>query len=260
MEAARTGRRGGGGDELALRAGDGVLGQPPEEIEGVVEQVQVFVAMHHHGPQGRAHFLAFADIDVDGAMRAARETDASGATAAGFALDVRDAAAFERVRAELVARWGSLEVLVNNAALQRATPLFDITTTEFDEVLGTNAGGTFAGSQVVGRYFQAQRYGRIVNVASLAGQNGGERRARTGPLSLAPFGVTVNAIAPGPLDLDSVRRLLPADRLATLIEAIPVKTLGDAAFIADLVVRLAARDAGFVTGATWDVNGGLFMR
>ena len=224
--------------------------------------------------QAAGYRVAFADIDVDGAMRAARETDASGATAAGFALDVRDAAAFERVRAELVARWGSLEVLVNNAALQRATPLFDITTTEFDEVLGTNAGGTFAGSQVVGRYFQAQRYGRIVNVASLAGQNGGTATgahyaASKGAIltltkvfarELAPFGVTVNAIAPGPLDLDSVRRLVPADRLATLIEAIPVKTLGDAAFIADLVVRLAARDAGFVTGATWDVNGGLFMR
>jgi 3-oxoacyl-[acyl-carrier protein] reductase len=218
--------------------------------------------------------VAFADIDAEGAVRAARDADASGTTAAGFALDVRDAAAFERVRADLVERWGSLEVLVNNAALQRATPLFDISTAEFDEVLGTNAGGTFAGSQVVGRYFQARRYGRIVNVASLAGQNGGTATgahyaASKGAIltltkvfarELAPFGVTVNAIAPGPLDLDSVRRLVPPERLATLVDAIPVKTLGDPAFIAGLVVRLAARDAGFVTGATWDVNGGLFMR
>jgi 3-oxoacyl-[acyl-carrier protein] reductase len=218
--------------------------------------------------------VGFADLDGAAADRAATACDPSGERAIGLALDVRQAAQFEAARDRLIARFGSFEVLVNNAALQLATPLFDITPAEFDAVLATNAGGTFVGSQVCGRHFRAQGYGRIVNLASLAGQNGGTSTgahyaASKGAIltltkvfarELAAFGVTVNAVAPGPLDLPSVRRLVPADRLATLIEAIPVKTLGDPDFIAGIVVRLAARDAGFTTGATWDINGGLYVR
>jgi len=218
--------------------------------------------------------VGFGDIDGDAAIRAAGEVDASGATAIGIALDVREAAQFEAARDDLVARWGSLEVVVNNAAVQLATPLFDISPEEFGAVLATNVSGTFIGSQVCGRHFKANGYGRIVNIASLAGQNGGTATgahyaASKGAIltltkvfarDLAPFGVTVNAVSPGPLDVPSVRRLVPPERLGPLIEVIPVKTLGDPAFVADIVVRLAARDAGFTTGATWDINGGLFMR
>jgi 3-oxoacyl-[acyl-carrier protein] reductase len=216
----------------------------------------------------------FADLDGAGAKAAAQAVDPSGATALGITLDVREQEDFEAARDELVARWGSFEILVNNAATQLATPLFDISPAEFNAVMMTNVSGTFIGSQVCGRYFQTRGYGRIVNLASLAGQNGGTATgahyaASKGAIvtltkvfarDLAPFGVTVNAVAPGPLDLPSVHRLVPAERLGPLIAAIPVKALGDPAFIADIVVRFAARDAGFATGATWDINGGLFMR
>ena len=77
---------------------------------------------------------------------------------------------------------------------------------------------------------------------------------------LAPSNVTVNAIAPGPMELPSVRALVPPDRLEKLIEGIPVRRLGNPKFVADLVVMLASPEADFTTGATWDVNGGLFMR
>jgi 3-oxoacyl-[acyl-carrier protein] reductase len=218
--------------------------------------------------------VGFADLDGDAAAAAAREVDAAGTSAAGIALDVREQSSFEAARDDLVARWGSLEVLVNNAAIQLATPLFDISPAEFEAVMATNVTGTFIGSQVCGRYFQTKSYGRIVNLASLAGQNGGTATgahyaASKGAIltltkvfarDLAPFGVTVNAVSPGPLDVPSVHRLVPAARLSALVEAIPVKTLGDAAFVADIVARFAARDAGFTTGATWDINGGLFMR
>jgi 3-oxoacyl-[acyl-carrier protein] reductase len=218
--------------------------------------------------------VAFADLNGQAATSAARDVDAGGATAIGVSLDVRSAAQFEAARDDLIARWGSLEVLVNNAALQVATPLFDITPEEFEAVLTTNVSGTFIGSQVFGRHFKAAGYGRIVNLASLAGQNGGTATgahyaASKGAIvtltkvfarDLAAFGVTVNAVAPGPLDLPSVRRLVPPEKLAPLIAGIPVQALGDPEFIADIVVRLAARDAGFTTGATWDINGGLYVR
>jgi 3-oxoacyl-[acyl-carrier protein] reductase len=218
--------------------------------------------------------VALADIDGAAARRAAREIDAGGTTAVGLELDVRAAAHFDDARDELIRRWGTIEVLVNNAAVTLTTPTLEIPPDEFAAVLAVNAGGTFTGCQIFGRYFKARGYGRIVNVASLAGQNGGTATGahyaaskgailtltRVFARELAAFGVTVNAVAPGPLDLPSVHRLVPAERLAALIEGIPVKTLGNAAFAADIVARLAARDAGYATGATWDVNGGLLMR
>ena len=78
---------------------------------------------------------------------------------------------------------------------------------------------------------------------------------------LGPKGIRVNAVAPGPMELPSVRAAVPPERLEKLInEMIPVKRLGNPKFVADLVVTLAAPDADFTTGATWDVNGGIFMR
>ena len=218
--------------------------------------------------------VAFADLDGDAATRAAHAVDATGETAVGMRLDVREIGDFEAALDALVARWASADVLVNNAALQVATSLFDITPEEFANVLTTNVSGTFIGSQVFGRHFKAAGYGRIVNLASLAGQNGGTATgahyaASKGAIltltkvfarELAGFGVTVNAVAPGPLDLPSVHRLVPPEKLTPLIAAIPVQALGDPAFVADTIVRLASRDAGFTTGATWDINGGLHVR
>lgn len=218
--------------------------------------------------------VAICDIDQAAAMAFAQALDPEGETAVGFDLDVRGQANFERVRDALLERWGSIEVLVNNAVVTVAKPVLDITPEEFDAVLAVNLRGTFVGCQVLGRHFKAKGYGRIVNIASLAGQNGGTATgahyaASKGAIltltkvfarDLAAFGVTVNAVAPGPLDLPSVHRTVPADRLAELVKAIPVGSLGDPAYVADIVVRLAAPEAGFTTGATWDINGGLFMR
>jgi 3-oxoacyl-[acyl-carrier protein] reductase len=218
--------------------------------------------------------VGIGDLDESGAAATARRLDPDGDLVMPLPLDVRDAASFENARDRLVSRWGSLEALVNNAAVTAAKPVLDISPAEFDAVLAVNVRGTFIGSQVFGREFKARGYGRIVNIASLAGQNGGTATgahyaASKGAIltltkvfarDLAAFGVTVNAIAPGPLDTPAVHQTVPADRLAQLSAGIPVGSLGDPAFVADMAARLCARDAGFVNGATWDINGGLFMR
>jgi 3-oxoacyl-[acyl-carrier protein] reductase len=218
--------------------------------------------------------VALGDIDEVGSAALADELDPSGETALALPLDVRFEAQFERARDAILAKWGAVHALVNNAVLTAAKPVLDITPDEFDHVMAVNVRGTFVGCQVFGRLFKQAGYGRIVNIASLAGQNGGTATgahyaASKGAVitltkvfarDLAADGVTVNAIAPGPLDLPSVRRTVPADRLPQIIAGIPVGALGDPSFIADVAVQLADPRANFVTGATWDVNGGLFMR
>lgn len=218
--------------------------------------------------------VGIGDIDVAGAEALARTLDASGGTATALALDVRDEAAWHQARDRLVERWGSVEALVNNAAATAAKPVLDITADEFDAVMAINLRGTFIGCQVFGRLFKANGYGRILNLASLAGQNGGTATgahyatSKGGIMTmtkvfardLAAFGVTANAIAPGPLDTPMVHRTIPADRMAQFLGNVPVGQLGDPAFIAAMAARLCARDAGFMTGATIDINGGLYMR
>jgi len=219
--------------------------------------------------------VAVTDARVAEAAAAARDIAPNGDRITAFGLDVTDKAAFQAGLAQVQATFGQVDVLVNNAAMTPTTPVMDITPDEFDRVIAVNQRGTFFGCQVFGAHFAAQGYGRIINMASLAGQNGGtasgahyaSSKAAILTLTkifarqLAANGVTVNAVAPGPIDLPSVRALVPPEKLAQIIDTmIPVKTLGDADFVADIVVKLAGRDAGFVTGAAWDINGGIFMR
>lgn len=219
--------------------------------------------------------VAVADLMPDKAQAVAQSLDASGATAIALALDIRKKADFEASRDALIAKWASVQVLVNNAAVTLHTPVMQISPEEFNNTITTNLGGTFFGCQVFGAYFASQRYGRLINLASLAGQNGGtaagahyaSSKAGITVLSkvfakeLAASGVTVNTLAPGPIDLPSVRATVPPEKLQHVIDhVIPVHQLGDPVYIADTIVHLASRQAGYVTGATWDLNGGIFMR
>lgn len=214
------------------------------------------------------------DIDFDAVGNAAAALDASGDTARSLHLDISRKADFEHALATALEIWGQAEVLVNNAAITQAKPVMEITPEAFLQVLGTNAGGVFFGCQVFGEHFRKQGYGRIVNLASLAAQNGGTATgahyaASKGAIvtltkvfarELAAHGVTVNAISPGPLDLPIVRSMVPAQRFESFLKSIPVGGLGDPDFVARMVVQLASPQAAFVTGSTWDVNGGLYVR
>lgn len=218
--------------------------------------------------------VAVADLDVEAATAVAKNLDPSGATARAIALDVRERSSFERLLADVVAEWGGLQVVVNNAARTQATPPMQISTEEFNAVVGVNLTGTLHSCQVLGGYLAENGYGRVVNMGSLAGQNGGTATgahyaASKGGIhtltkvfarELAHSGVTVNAVSPGPLDLPLVHALVAPERMEAYLTTIPVRRLGSPEFIAQVVALLASPDAASVTGACWDVNGGLYMR
>lgn len=225
--------------------------------------------LHRSGYQ-----VAVADINEEAAAAVAAALDPTGDTACAVQLDVRSKSEFEAALAGLIGRWGKVHLLVNNAAMTLTTPVMEISPEEFDAVIAVNLRGTFLGCQVFGTYFRGEGYGRIVNMASLAGENGGTATgahyaASKGGImtltkvfarELAGSGVTVNAVSPGPLDLASLRDKISAEKIASIEKMIPVGQLGDPDFIASTILHLASPAASSVTGAIWDVNGGLLMR
>ncbi|SFS72061.1 SDR family NAD(P)-dependent oxidoreductase [Saccharopolyspora flava] len=218
------------------------------------------------------HAVVIADVDGAGARELATSLDPT--TARGRAVDVTDREALTGLLESVVAEFGPVRVLVNNAARTKATPLFDITPEEFDEVMAVNVTGTFQACQVFGAHMAEQGYGRIVNMASLAGQNGGTATGghyasskgaimsatKVFARELASRSVTVNAVSPGPQDSPAVRGIVGEENLEAFARNIPVGRLGDPAFVADVVALLASPRAHSVTGACWDINGGLHMR
>ena len=215
--------------------------------------------------------VVMTDVDAAALEKAARPL---GGEVTSAVLDVRNPNSFQSVVEHATEKWGGVGVLVNNAALTRTTPLFAISPEEFDAVTAIALKGTFLGCQVIGAHMRDNKYGRIINMASLAGQNGGAATgahyaASKGGImtltkvfarELAGDGVTVNAISPGPLDLDSVRSLLPPDKLEAVTNSIPAGTLGDPDYIARLVALLASPQAVSAVGSTFDINGGLYLR
>jgi 3-oxoacyl-[acyl-carrier protein] reductase len=214
--------------------------------------------------------VAAADVELDGVGRLAAEL---GGQVLPLELDVREPDAWQRGLAATVEAFGDVDALVNNAARTVIRPFWEIEVEEWDDVLATNLRGAYLGIRVVGAHLRDRGAGRIVNLASVAGQNS---RAVTGvhyasskaaivaltrhaATELAAAGVTVNAVAPAAIDGPMVATV-PPERLQAMVAAIPLGRLGRPEEVAATIAFLLSDAAGFVTGATFDVNGGLLMR
>lgn len=188
-------------------------------------------------------------------------------------LDVRDEAAFTDALAQALAHFGRVDVMVNNAARTPGTSIWDITVDEWDDVMAINLRGVFLGCRIVGRHMRDQRTGRIINLASMAGQQastvtgahyGASKAAilaltRSFAHELAPHGVTVNALAPAAIRSDLLDALDP-NQQSGLSAGIPLGRFGLPQEVAAAAVYLASPLAAYITGATLDLNGGRFMR
>jgi len=195
----------------------------------------------------------------------------AGASGRGIALDVGDGAACEAAIADVEGREGAVTILVNNAGITRDTLLLRMKPEDWDAVISTNLGSVFRLSKAVLRGMMKARKGRIINIASVVGLIGNPGQAnycaakagiggftRSLAREVASRGITVNVVAPGFIDTDMTKALPNAQR-ESLAGQIPLGRLGQPQDIANAVCFLAGPGAGWITGETLNVNGGMHM-
>jgi NAD(P)-dependent dehydrogenase (short-subunit alcohol dehydrogenase family) len=199
------------------------------------------------------------------------ELRALGAEAFFVTADVRREDDVRGLVDAAVARFGRLDAAVNNAGTEGTTgPLTEVTAEAYAETFDTNVLGVVFSLKHELRVMEAQGAGSIINLSSTMGHRGApglalytaskhavEGLTRAAALEAAPFGVRVNAIAPGPVDTDMLTRITgSAERMAAFVAGVPLKRAGRPHEIADAIVFLASNRASFLTGQIIDVNGG----
>lgn len=183
--------------------------------------------------------------------------------------DVRDKACVDASVARVMDRWSGIDILVNNAGIHRDKLLMFLSEQDWDQVLDTNLRGTFICAQAVLKPMIAQRWGRIVNLASPSGITGRAGQAnysaskggiiaftKTLSKELARIGITVNAVSPGVIQTSLTEKLDPRLK-ADLRKQIPMERFGEPREVAAMILFLASEAATYVTGQVISVDGGL---
>jgi 3-oxoacyl-[acyl-carrier protein] reductase len=207
----------------------------------------------------------------EGAAKLTAQLASHGYNGHGAVLDVGDAASIEALIAQLDAAGEMPTILVNNAAITRDNLLLRMKPDDWDQVIATNLTSVFRLSKACLRRMMKERHGRIINLTSIVGLTGNPGQvnysaAKAGLLGftkslakeIASRGITVNAVAPGFIDTDMTRALNEEQR-AALLAQIPIGRLGSATDIAATVLFLCSASAGYITGETLHVNGGMYM-
>jgi 3-oxoacyl-[acyl-carrier protein] reductase len=208
---------------------------------------------------------------TDGARRIGELLASHGYNGRGAVLDASVGASVEALLAELETAGELPTILVNNAAITRDTLLLRMKIEDWDRVIATNLTAVFRLSKGCVRRMMKERRGRIINLTSVVGLTGNPGQAnyaaaKAGLLGftkslaqeLASRGITVNAVAPGFIDTDMTRGLTEEQRTA-LLTRVPLGRLGAPEDVAAAVVFLASPQAGYITGETLHVNGGMYM-
>ena len=186
--------------------------------------------------------------------------------------DVASAEQCEKIAAAALERFGRIDVLINNAGITRDGLLMRMEEKDFDSVINTNLKGTFLMTKAVSRQMLKQRYGRIINMASVVGITGNQGQAnysaskagiigltKSFALEVAAKGITVNAVAPGFIETDRTDAMTDA-AIEAAKALIPAKRMGSPEDVAEVIAFLASEQSGYITGQTVCVDGGMCMR
>ncbi|MFJ8932937.1 SDR family NAD(P)-dependent oxidoreductase [Streptomyces sp. NPDC102364] len=225
-----------------------------------------------HALAASGYHVAVLDLDKEAALDVAQEVaERHGVQALGLATDVTDPAAVDAAIGEVEAALPPIGALVNNAGITSPVRFLDVTPAEWDRIFDVNVRGSFLVTQRVAAGMAERGFGRIVFLSSVSAERGGGvfggvaySAAKAGLLGFAralarelgPAGITANCVAPGLIDTDITQGKLDDERKAAMIADVPVRRIGEVEDVADVITFLARPESGYLTGVTYDVNGG----
>ena len=221
-------------------------------------QAGAYVVVNYRGNQAAAEESLAAVVDAGGKGELAQ-----------FDIAIEDQV--EEALKKVVDAHGKIDILVNNAGVTADNLLIRMKPTDWDQVIGINLKGTVLCTKAATRHMIGERYGRIINIASVVGQMGNVGQAlyaaskagiigftKTVAREVATRGITVNAVAPGFIETDMTAKL-PEKLREEFLKKIPLGRFGTCAEVAEMIVVLAGAGSGYITGQVFNVNGGLYM-
>ena len=214
-----------------------------------------------------------ADINEAGLNETVDIIKSEGGKADGFKLDVSDEESVKDFVQNVVDKYGRIDVLVNNAGVSQKITVDEMTLADMKRIFSVNMFGLFLITQACVRVMRKQKYGRVVSLSSVSAKRGGgifggahysaSKAAVLGfsknlAREVARDGITVNCVAPGLINTD-IWKSLPKEDVGKVIADVPVGRLGETSDVANTIVFLASKEAGYITGEDIDINGGSHM-
>ena len=217
--------------------------------------------------------VVLTDINQEGLDANVREIEALGGKAYGVAGNICDKASVDALIADVMAKYGRIDVLVNNAGISQKVTVADMTMADIQRIFNVNMFGLFQITQAVCEVMKKQNYGRIVHLSSVSGKRGGgvfggahysaSKAAVLGfsknlAREVSQYGITTNCVCPGLINTE-IWKSMPREQADAVIAGIPMGRPGETQEVADTIVFLASKEASYITGEEIDINGGSHM-
>lgn len=217
--------------------------------------------------------VVLTDINQEGVEANAKEIESMGGKAYGVAGNICDKASVDALIADVLEKFGRIDVLVNNAGISQKVTVADMTMADIQRIFNVNMFGLFQITQAVCEVMKKQNYGRIVHLSSVSGKRGGgvfggahysaSKAAVLGfsknlAREVSQYGITTNCVCPGLINTE-IWKSLPAEQAQAVIDTIPMGRPGETQEVANAIVFLASREASYITGEEIDINGGSHM-
>ena len=217
--------------------------------------------------------VVLTDINQEGVAANAKEIEAMGGKAYGVAGNICDKASVDALIGDVMAKYGRIDVLVNNAGISQKVTVADMTMADIQRIFNVNMFGLFQITQAVCEVMKKQNYGRIVHLSSVSGKRGGgvfggahysaSKAAVLGfsknlAREVSQYGITTNCVCPGLINTE-IWKSMPKEQADAVIAGLPMGRPGETQEVADTIVFLASKEASYITGEEIDINGGSHM-